>query len=142
MIISETTEARIIKAMEHGAVLCFHRWGDYNWGEYETGTSKVTLNHGESSLLISPPFDDTYRFDKDGDYHLTRCDHESRAARSLAMRITERPDVRDDYLPGSRWEGCKQWIERYVHISTPTPRWVTEQWTFDEFGNPEGDYSK
>lgn len=141
MLISPSTEARIVKAMEHGAVLCFHWRGFYDWGEWDQRVTRVTLTHGERSLLLSPAIEDVYHFDyRTGEPRTIIPDTLAYLTRQSCYEITKRADVRDDYLPGSRWEGCTCWVERYVHISTPTPHWVTEQWGFDEFGNPDGDH--
>lgn len=130
MIISMTTEARIISLMACGAKLYVYRWMEGSWADPVFGTSRITLEHNGVELRLtedaplwfeyfySVRCDDTYLRNKHGrDY----------AGRTLARKIIQRDDVRSEYA-GYRGDYDKTWRELYVHVSTPAPRVISEWW--------------
>jgi hypothetical protein len=53
----------------------------------------------------------------------------------LAERIVKRSDIRLFYVGGNSDYG-KTYREGFEHKDQPVPRWVSEQWDFDDNGNP------
>lgn len=124
MITSSNTEQHILKAMEHGAKLV------YLWavqGEMPPWLLSVTLVHNEKSINLT----ETTRYlqwqpDSECAENLKIC--------PVADRIVKRSDIRRGYIYNSDYG--YEYRELYEHCNQPVPRWVTEQWGFDNDGNP------
>lgn len=118
MITSPATELRILSLMEKGAKLYLH----YSChGDGYSTLYMVTLDYNDKSLRISDPVE-----------YPPMTEDPINLRSELAERIKARPDIRQGYTYNSEYG--KRWREVYEHKSTPTPRWVTEQWSFDEYG--------
>lgn len=105
MITTSQTKRRILTAMEHGAKLVAHYSTDYEGGSYLDG---YTLEKNGRSLKL-------------GDLS------------GIAKEIIKSNDIREGYIFNSEYG--REYRQMYEHANIPVPRWVSEQWGFDNDGN-------
>lgn len=49
----------------------------------------------------------------------------------LALSVIKHPDIEEGYA-GYRSDFARRWEHMFEHKNAPKPRWVTEQWGWDE----------
>lgn len=121
MLTTTNTEERIVNLMKQGATIVYHY---YHHSEFGNFLEKVTLNYNEQQMVISERVERKgWRPDSEIGRYATIC--------PIADAILLRPDVRRGY-PGYISDYGPDYRELYEHISKPAPRWVSDQWGFDD----------
>lgn len=118
MITTAHTEQRIVNLMEKGAKVIVYTAHHIDFGSW---TARIVLEHNGRQLKLSHAEKlPNIRWDHDGFTHKMACPINEDA-------FTKRSDIKEGYA-GWQSDYANEFRRMFEHISTPTPRWIAEQW--------------